>query len=108
MRIKTEKKSLFQLGPLHTMGDFSGRAKYIKNTIMMRGFLSGNRLYEEDYVLLQSITNWSKSKIDEYFSCFLSCCENGKLPKKVIFEVLNNILPMSSAKGRVHLDFLCN
>ena len=81
------------------MGEFSGKAKYIKNTIMMRGFLSRKKLYEEDYVLLQSITNWPKSKIDEHFTCFLSYCESGKLPKKMIFEVLNNVFPTSSAKG---------
>ena len=69
----------------------------------MRGFLCGNKLYEEDYVLLESITNWPKSKIDRYFKCFLSYCQSGILPKKVILEVLNNILPAPSAKGRVHL-----
>ena len=72
----------------------------------MREFLSTQKLYEEDYVLLESITNWPRSKIDQYFKCFLSYCQNGKLHKKVIFEVLNNILPTPSAKGIILLDFL--
>ena len=72
----------------------------------MREFLSTQKLYEEDYVLLESITNWPRSKIDQYFKCFLTYCQNGKLHKKVIFEVLNNILPTPSAKGIIFLDFL--
>ena len=72
----------------------------------MREFLSTQKLYEEDYVLLESITNWPRSKIDQYFKCFLSYCQNGKLHKKVIFEVLNKILPTPSAKGIIFLDFL--
>ena len=88
------------------MVDFSTKAKDIKNIITMRGFLSENKLYGEDYVLLESITNWPKSKIDQYFKCFLSFCEGGNLHKKVIFDVLNDILPKLSAKGIIHLDFL--
>ena len=83
------------------MREVSAKAKDIKNNITMRGFLRGNKLYEEDYILLESITKWPKSKIDRYFKGFLSFCESGNLHKKVILEVLNNILPASSAKELV-------
>ena len=84
---------------------FKSRVEDLKTVVNVSQTICQNKLRKEDYIKIQSQTQYSKRTIDKFFEVFLETCPTGRLHKRKIVTMLSKIFPDRSADSITDIIF---